>query len=401
MDSLRRVNPETLIWYGYAGLFFSVPLATSPTVICGAFVLLVWLLSGKFLEDISSWTHSGMMIPVGLLIVLPWVGLIYTPVPDDGFPVALKTHYWLYAFALSSLLTARRNADFLLRMFLAGLSFNSAVSILQYVGIVPLKKGVATGLLGGSSAWIAFSLLLTTGILVASFYFFTSRSKKERAVYACLMLLYFFVLGFTGGRSGYIALIVLSPVIAYNLVGQRHIVKILVISILAVSFLFTSPVVRSRFEKAKEDINQYQQGNVNTSLGLRYYMWKIALLETKSHPFLGVGTAGFKKSWEVYKKDDLSLPPSVFHPHSSFLYMLVSFGISGLVAFCWLLSIMLKKGWKERQSALGFAVLAFTLVFIIGSFTDTEVIVFTTSVALTLFVGLAGAIDGPTDLHEN
>lgn len=397
MGLRRRVNPETLLWYGYAGLFFSVPLATSPAVICGAFVLIVWLLSGRFLKDISSWTHSGLMIPVGLLIALPWVGLIYTSVPDDGFPIALKTHYWLYAFALSGLLTVRRNADFLLRMFLVGLSLNSGIAILQFSGILPLKNGAATGLLGGSSAWISFSLLLTTGLLIASFYFLKATSNKMRLMYALIMLQYFFTLGFIGGRSGSIALIVLSPVIAYNLVGQRHIVKILVISILAVSLLFTSSVVRSRFGKAKEDISQYQQGNVNTSLGLRFFMWQIAVSEIKRHPFLGVGTAGFKRSWEVYKKDDPSLPPSVFHPHSSFLYMLVSYGISGLVSFCWLLLIMVKNGWENRESALGFASFAFTAVFIIGSLTDTEIIVFATAVALPLFAGISAAIDGPAD----
>jgi O-antigen ligase len=396
MGSLRRANPETLLWYGYAGLFFSVPLATSPTVICGAFVLIVWLFSGKFLEDMSSWTHSGMMIPVGLLIALPWVGLIYTPLPDDGFPIALKTHYWLYAFALSGLFTVRRNADFLLKMFLAGLSLNSGIAILQFSGILPLKNGVATGLLGGSSAWISFSLLLTAGLLIASFYFLKATSSKMRFIFALIMLQYFFTLGFIGGRSGYIALIVLSPVIAHNMIGKRHVLKIFVISVLAVSLLFASPVVRSRFGKAKEDISQYRQGNVNTSLGLRFYMWQIALSEIKRHPFLGVGTAGFKRSWEVYKKDDPSLPPSVFHPHSNFLYMLVSYGVFGLVSFCWLLLIMLKKGWKNRESALGFASFAFAAVFIIGSLTDTEVIVFSTAVALPLFVGISAAIDGPT-----
>jgi O-antigen ligase len=401
MGSLRRVNPETLLWYGYAGMFFSVPLATSPTVICGAFVLLVWLLSGKFLKDISSWAHSDMMIPVGLLIVLPWVGLIYTPVPDDGFPIALKTHYWLYAVALGSLLTVRRHADFLFGMFLAGLSLNSGIAILQFGGILLLKNGAATGLLGGSSAWIAFSLLLTTGLLIASFCFLKATSNKMRFMYGVMMLQYFFTLGFIGGRSGYIALIILSPIIVYNIIGQRHVVKILVISILAVSLLFTSPVVRSRFWKAREDISQYQQGNVNTSLGLRFYMWKIAFSEIKKHPFLGVGTAGFKNSWEVYKKDDPSLPPSVFHPHSSFLYMLVSYGIFGLVAFCWLLFIMLKKGWQNRESALGFASFAFTVVFIFGSLTDTEIIVFATAIALPLFTGISASIDGPTNLHEN
>jgi hypothetical protein len=58
---------------------------------------------------------------------------------------------------------------------------------------------------------------------------------------------------------------------------------------------------------------------------------------------------------------------------------------------------MLKKGWKNRESALGFASFAFTAVFIIGSLTDTEVIVFATAVAIPLFTGISAAIDEPRD----
>jgi O-antigen ligase len=400
MGLLRKIDPATLLMAGYAGMFFSMPVATSPTVVCGVFVLVVWTISGRFLKDIAMWWNSELKWPVVVLIMLPWIGLIYTPVRNDGFAIATKTHYWFYAMALTPLLTTQRKTDLVLKSFLAGLSLNSAISILQFAGIAPLKKGVATGLLGGSSAWISFSLLLMTGMLIASFYFLKANSNKTRLLYGAMMVQYFFTLGFIGGRSGYMALIVLSPVIAYNIVGQRHIARILIVSILAVSLLFAFPVVQSRFAKATEDISQYQQGNANTSLGLRFFMWNVAFSEIKRHPFFGVGTAGFKRSWEAYEKDP-SLPPSVFHPHNSFLYMLVSFGIFGLAAFCWLLFIMLKKGWKNRKSSLGFAAFAFTLVFIIGSLTDTEVIVFATAIALTLFAGIAGAIDGPTNRHEN
>ena len=390
MELLRKINPDTLLWTGYLGMFFFLPIATSPTVICGVFVLGVWIISGKFLRDITTWQNSKIVLPVIILIVLPWTGLMYTPLPADGFPVALKTHYWLYAIAIAPVITPRRQPDLIIKMFLLGLSLNSAISILQFAGLVHLKKGLATGLLGGSSAHIPYSLLLTTGILIASFYFLKAKSKRERLLYIFAMIQYFATIGFTGGRSGYVALIVLSPFIVYNIIGQQHIVKILIVSVIAVSFLFSFPVVQSRFLKAKEDIVLYTQGNVNTSIGLRFHMWEIALSEIKKNPILGIGTAGFKKSWELHKKDP-SLP-FYDHPHNSFLYMMVSFGIVGLVAFCTLLFVMLKRGWKCRDSALGFAVFTFTTVFIVGSLTDTQVLPFATAIALPLFTGVSEAL---------
>ncbi|MCX5720051.1 MAG: hypothetical protein NT055_08885, partial [Nitrospirae bacterium] len=227
MELLRKINPDTLLWTGYLGMFFFLPIATSPTVICGVFVLGVWIISGKFLRDITTWQNSKIVLPVIILIVLPWTGLMYTPLPADGFPVALKTHYWLYAIAIAPVITPRRQPDLIIKMFLLGLSLNSAISILQFAGLVHLKKGLATGLLGGSSAHIPYSLLLTTGILIASFYFLKAQSKRERLLYISAMIQYFATIGFTGGRSGYVALIVLSPFIVYNIIGQQHRVKIL------------------------------------------------------------------------------------------------------------------------------------------------------------------------------
>lgn len=372
-------------------MFFFVPVATSPTVICGVVVLAAWISSGRFLADLTSWSKSEVALPILVLMVLPWIGLMYTPVPDDGLSLALKTHYWLYAIAVPPALSTWKEPDRILKMFLTGLSLNSTISILQAIGIVPLKKGLTTGLLGGSSAHIAYSLLLTAGILMASFYFFKANSKKERALYVFLLLQYFVVLGFTGGRSGYIALIALFPFVVFNLMGQRHIVKILLACIIGVSLLFTFPVVRSRFAKAEEDIMLYKQGDVNTSLGLRFHMWGIAWSEIKKHPVLGVGTAGFQESWAIHKMDP-SLP-FIFHPHNSFIFMMVSYGILGLAAFCRLLWVMVKKGWQGRDSALGFAVFAFSITYIVGSLSDTEVIVFATAVALPLFAGISDFLD--------
>lgn len=396
MELLKRIDSAALIWLGYMGMFFFLPVATTPTVISGVFVLSVWVISGKFLNDIKMWRDSEIKLPVIILIILPWIGLIYSHYPEDGIRVAFNSHHWLYAIALVPLLIAKKNPDMIIRMFMGGLSLNSIISILQFSGMVPLKKGLPTGLLGGSSSHIPSSLLLTTGILIASFYLSKARSIKERLFFVLLMILFFVVIGFTGGRSGYIALIILSPLIAYNIIGQRQMFKmqmfkILIGSVITVSVLFTFPVVQSRFLKVKEDIKLYKQGNVNTSIGLRFHMWEIALSEIKKNPFFGVGTMGFKRSWEVYKKDP-SLP-FFDHPHNSFIYMMLSFGIMGLIAFCWLLYVILKRGWMGRDSPLGFAVFTFAIVFIIGSLTDTQVLPFATATALPLFSGISEALN--------
>jgi O-antigen ligase len=291
-----------------------------------------------------------------------------------------------------SVLRNQKHPDFIIKMFLAGLALSSFVSALQVRGAIRLRYGTPSGFLGISSPWITYSLLLTVGILIASFYFQKALDRKGRFLSLFLMLLYFWTIGFVGGRSGYLAFIILSPVLIYNITGRRHILKILVLSLLAVSLLFTFPVVQSRFGEIKRDLVRYQQGDISTSIGLRLHMWGIALSEIKKNPIFGIGTAGFKKSWEENKKD--SALPFHDHPHNSFLYMMVSFGFAGLIAFCWLLFVMLRKGWKNRDTPLGFALFSFTLVLTIGSLTDTQILPFPTAIAYTLFAGIAGAIDG-------
>ncbi len=143
----------------------------------------------------------------------------------------------------------------------------------------------------------------------------------------------------------------------------------------------------------------YEQGNVNTSIGLRLHMWTIAVNEIKSHPIAGTGTNSFKYLWEN-NKQDRSLP-SYDHPHNSFLYMLLSFGAPGLIVFCWLLFVMLKKGLGAFWSPLGFSLFVFTMVFIIGSLTDTQLIVFPTMILFILFSGIAAGIEDREAVRQN
>ena len=376
---------------GYAGMFLFSTIANSPVEICGALVLAAWILSGRSLPDTRLWLKSDTAFPVLGMILLPWVGLLYAPSPQDGLHIAVRGYYWLYSIPLVRAIHSRKYSNLFIHLFLAGLLLNTISSFLQIIHVLPLKYGTPSGFLGISSPWITYTLLLTAGICIASFYLRQAVSFRTRVAYALLIVVYFVTIGFVGGRSGYVAFILLSPLLVYNLVGGKYFGRIAIISLLVVSVLFTFPVVQTRFAQAKKDLVQYSQGNVNTSVGLRLHMWIVTFNEIKSHPFLGIGTNGFRSIWERNKQGK-ALP--VFdHPHNSFLYMLVSFGIPGLVVFCWLLFEMLKTGWRSFDSPVGFSLFVVTLIFIIGSLTDTQLLVFPTMILFVLFAGIAAALD--------
>ncbi len=382
---------------GYAGMFFFSTIANSPVEICGAIVLAAWILSGKFLGEVKLWLKSELALPVIGMVLLPWVGLLRAESPSAGLSMAVRGYYWLYSIALVGIL--RKQSDLFIKLFLAGLFVNTLLSFLQIVHILPLRYGTPSGLLGISSPWITYTLLLAAGICIASFYFRHAAGRKAKLAYAILMLQYFITIGFVGGRSGYVAFILLSPLFVYNLIGGKYVGRIIIASAIAISVLLTFPVVQGRFAEVRKDMALYEQGNVNTSIGLRLHMWTIAVNEIKSHPMAGTGTNSFKYLWEN-NKQDRSLP-SYDHPHNSFLYMLLSFGAPGLIVFCWLLFVMLKKGLGTFWSPLGFSLFVFTMVFIIGSLTDTQLIVFPTMILFILFSGIAAGIEDTEAVRQN
>ena len=95
---------DQVIYYLACAAFLSMPLGTSPPVICGALAALVWILSGKPIKMRRAYLGQSWFWPVLFLIILHWVGLLYSPDPGGlGIGFAKKTHYWLYGLAVASI----------------------------------------------------------------------------------------------------------------------------------------------------------------------------------------------------------------------------------------------------------------------------------------------------------
>lgn len=379
---------DKFLFWGLCLMLFFIPLATSPTIITGGIVLALWLFSGKFIKDRHQWLNQAWLIPVIIFMLLPWMGLLWTNDVTTGLDFAKKSYYWLYAFAIASLTLSRHSVTTLLNAFIAGLTLFSIVSLMQALEIIPMMPMIKE-LPTISTKSITGSLLLVFGMLILSFYFTKASAAKQKGLIISLMLLFFLTLSIGIGRSGYFAFVILSPLIVYNLIGQRHIIKVAVVTVVIIGALFLSPTVQDRIILAANDIKAYQESNPNTSVGLRLHMWQGAVKMFLENPILGVGTGGYQLAMKEYQTPQLA---PQFHnfsqPHNSYLYIAANFGIVGLILFLWIFVILLKNGWQHRQHIVGFSILAFTLVLLIGSLTDAQIIATATGQLFAIFVGM-------------
>lgn len=386
------ITIDRLIFWGFCGTFFFVPIATSPAVISGAISLALWVFSGRFIKDRQMWLNQSWTIPVTVFMILPMIGLLWTEDIAMGLKFVSKSYYWLYAFAIASLTYRGYTSKVFINSFLIGLSISVLISILQYVGLFPMPKGVP-----GFIHHIKYSLLIVFGLLLLSFYYKGSDNRKQKILLILAIVAYLFSLSVGIGRIGYLTFIVLSPWIFFNILGKKHLLKIAFASILSIAILLSSATVQNRIKLAVNDIKSYYQGNKNTSIGLRLYMWDGAIKIFLENPVIGVGTGGFKKALVKYKNDPNL--PDIDHPHNSFFYMATSFGLVGLASLLWLIWIYLKRGWQNRNSYVGFAVLSFGIVFIIGSLSDTEIRSHATLTMLALLTGIKTEQDKEMDVR--
>lgn len=388
---MKGISDKLMFW-GFCSTFFFIPVATTPAVIAGLLTLSLWIFTGRFIKDSHLWFKQKWFVPVLLFMSLPLIGLLYTDDIKTGLDFAKKSYYWLYAFAIASLPFQRYSPTLMLNAFLLGLSLAAVISITQLVGIFPMTKGIHMSFINP----ITYRLFLVFGMLILSFYFGKVKEIKQKILFGSGMLLYFLNLYLSidiGGRSAYPSFILMTPLMIYNLLSQRHILKTAIISFFIMVALFLSPLVQNPLNDAKAWVKLYYEGDPNTSVGLRLHLWEGAVRIFLENPIIGVGTGGYQSAMKKYETPMLRPELRGFsQPHNSFLYMAANFGIVGVILLCWIFFVFLEKGWKHRDNLIGFSILSFGLVVLIGSLTDTQILQVHTGLLFAFLMGLQSAL---------
>ena len=379
-QQLSNIKADKLIFSFIVLTFFLLPMGTAPPLISIGLATLVWLISGKFLH-IKSIVMQPWFFPVIPFLILPWIGLLYSQNIDLGLDYALKTKYWVALFITAGIPLDEKRLYILLKWFWAGLLLGALLALVQVVGImVPIKQGY----LGFGIVHTLICMYLIIGILTVSFYFKKTESWKNRLVQLFLIFAFLFHLAVLRGRSGYLIFGIVSPIIASNLMYKFSLKFKIFMSLLIVSALIVSPVVRKVANDTFVELTKHKQeilkGEYIEKLP-RFFIVREAVNNFIEHPFIGIGTGSLTEPTKA--KGHM-----VTHPHNNFLYMGVSFGIFGLAACFWFFWKMFKTSWYSRKTGLGYFVLSTCLVLFLGGMFDTQILNTGTLLFLAMAYGM-------------
>lgn len=153
----------------------------------------------------------------------------------------------------------------------------------------------------------------------------------------------------SGTRGGWIGFPLMLLVLfrAYHCFFRlRTKIIVLLMVVLGAIAIFNTPQihVKDRIKAAVHDIEQYQEGNSKTSLGLRLEMWQGALRLIKEKPFLGWGKEGYEPAMKALADQHKIHPAAATfdHAHSDLLDKTAKHGLPGLMV---LLALYLVPLW--------------------------------------------------------
>ena len=371
----RDFSAETLLFYIFVAGFFSMPLGTAPPTIMSIAAAAVWLFSGTAFRSRDIYLKASWCRPVWALIILPWIGLLYSvDTTGLGLDYAGKTHYWIYALAIAAV-AGRANSERFIQAFLAGLAVNALVGLMQLIGLYPPTNGWYCGFGRGYSTLSAYLVL---GMLISSFYFRTLTDRRFKWLALFLSGFYFFHLVILEGRTGYVTLVILLPLVIRNILARFNPVKIALVCILMVGLMFLSPIVRERADLSVAQLKYHLHADPEKAWGReytpqqdRFYMWYGAVKIFLAHPIAGVGTGGFQAARQAIGKPD---DPLIVHPHNDFLYMAANYGLIGIAVFIWFFWTLLQNGWRERHTPVGYFVLSCALVVLVSGLLNAQIL---------------------------
>lgn len=371
--------------------FFLLPIGTAPFTICSLSALAIWLLSGICFRDRANWQGQDWFVPLTALIILPWLGMVWTSAPlEQSYKLAERSHYWLFALISVAAMRSDSSLRSILFSFISGTTIIAIIVSLFMHGFIPETVYLQKFLF---HSYISFSLFLVISILLLAFFYKTS-TWPRKMLFIALMLFLAITITQLKGRSAYLALALLSPWLFVTMFGRRHLIPILVALLLTFVLMLSSRTVRERITLIPKEIALYQSGfrssyrlpdgsSTPSSVGLRLMMWKNALKIFQLHPFIGAGTAGYQ-----YEAKKIDPEQRLTQPHNSYLYIAANFGLLGIGLYGWLLVVTLKRAWRARNQLSGYSILAFLSVILIGSLTDSQIFSAATGVALGFVVGI-------------
>lgn len=309
---------------------FAIPVSTALTTGSMIAIAFLWLLGyGSLNQKIEFYYRHPLGIATTSFILLSLLGLLYSEVSLTESVHTVKDYLRLAAIPiLAFYFQDKKLQAMVLKVFVAAMILTLILGYLKVFAHLPIGLKYTMGAVFKSHIKTSYFMAIAAFIL-SVYGLHTPTHRWWVALIVLAMIYYLFFLSV--GRIGHISLLVLILYMAWH----RWRIKGLWIGIAGIFLLLAvmysnSDVFSNRINLLKQDWVFYKEGGnlQSSSLGSRIEFYKTSLAVFAQNPWIGIGTGGFEKAYELYHNGHQTLLTD--NPHNQYLKAMVELGILGL-----------------------------------------------------------------------
>lgn len=372
--------------------------------ISGGILIVVFLLGAAKIRLKYLAKEAWFYLVIAILFWAP-VTLLWSINKISGYDELKNLWFYLLIIIGSTIYWDEKKVKIIISMFLFGAMTNFIIAMAQWLGGWPFGGyDPVQGPVGYS--YRVFLGVDTVPLIVFLVWDLKNRYLFQHKIYPVLLALcLLFQLGITTGRTGQALLAILLIPFSFIIFNKNKKILLSVFAFLGGVLLFMLVFIHSidsRWHDAIQDVFSFLRNKPDTDVGLRMVFWDSAFHIIYLHPLFGIGPGSF-----VSYTKGLMLSGAIpiiprntwdqIEPHNSFLAYATSYGLIGLILFVGLLSVLFRRAWESRNSALGFFQLVMISSFIVGSFSD--VMIFRFAVVAPFMVAMSMCVNKKT--HKN
>ncbi|MDD2266024.1 O-antigen ligase family protein [Sulfuricurvum sp.] len=353
------MNSYNRIFYYSTLLFaFTLPLSRAAVSFFVIWFILLFVAGKNYRSGWKILKSSRAVQVMGLFIAFMFASALWSSDTAEALKQIRLYSYWI----VIPILAVSLKKEWLPRIITAFLGGMFISEILAYGIFFELWtiNGRSPNYPSPFMSHIHYSVFLaTTSILLLS------RLLSVRYTWRSKLPMFLFFLTSTGnlmlstGRTGQLAFLVtmVVAVIFHFRLTLKSFLLFATLSTLVFAGAYTSlDLFQKRFDMGVNDVRQLQEGNFDTSWGLRGAFWVITYDILKKHPLLGEGIGDYKHAAaKALAANDHGFSPSTIewcstiHYHNQYLMILAQGGLIGFALMVWLLIELFRLNIKDRE----------------------------------------------------
>lgn len=354
---------------------FSVPVLVEARRTSLVLLILLFLVRGRIYSHVRSALRDPVVRAFALYFL---VHLVWMAGTDDAGRVGEVVHDagFLLIPLLFSTFVDKRYAARIMAAFFLGMFASILISFGIFFELLPPMIHD-----GNQGDWkdptpfyhhthYGYMLALTAVYALGNLGPLNVLSRKNTA-WLLLLILAVANIFIIAGRTGFVLLVILVPMLYLFIYRRKALVPLAVIavalSVATVAAYKTSPTFSERVDTTRASIGKLvQDRDYYSSLGGRAAMVMISLDLAADHWLFGMGTADHTGEIQETIERDYSdlwfLSRGLAHPHNEYLNALLQFGVIGLVAFLNISFQLLRYKNEDRRDEILFGLIGISIL---------------------------------------